>query len=266
MEAPAAASPLVILGAGYTGRFLAIALSSQGRTVLFTSRDPDHRLPFVPAAQRLRFDLAQPSTWTNIPVSADLIWCFPAAPLDLVQQFTAAWNSPRRLVVLGSTSAYDTGETTTYPPPWINETASVDLTKPRVQGEEFLRKTYGAIVLRVSGIYGPGRNPVDWIRHGRVGRSRKYVNLIHVKDLAAICVTALDHGLAGEVYNVSDGTPRTWEEMVLYAGDRWGIASAAEAASAEGGKRIDTRKLQQELGISIRHGDLFAELNLIERR
>ena len=81
-----------------------------------------------------------------------------------------------------------------YPPPWIDESAPIDLTKPRVQGEEYLRNEHGAIVLRVAGIYGPGRNPLDWIRQGRVGPSRKYVNLIHVEDLAAICLAALEKG------------------------------------------------------------------------
>lgn len=260
-----ALGPIVILGAGYTGRFLETALSGQGRIVLFTSRDPGHRLAHVPPAQRLRFDLTEPSTWANIPPSADLIWCFPAAPLDLVQQFAAVVNAPGRIVVLGSTSAYDIGEPTGYPPPWINETAPVDLSKPRVEGEEYLRKTLGAIVLRVAGIYGPGRNPLDWIRQGRVGPSRKFVNLIHANDLASVCAAALERGVPGAVYNVSDGTPRTWDDIVRYAGQRWGITQATRAASTGVGKRIETRKLQQELGVSLRHGDLFAELEVIER-
>ena len=97
--------------------------------------------------------------------------------------------------MLGSTSAYDTGGSQEYPPPWIDETAPIDYTKPRVQGEEFLRTECGAIVLRVAGIYGPGRHPYDWITSGRVGLSDKYVNLIHVEDLAAICKAALQCGI-----------------------------------------------------------------------
>ena len=265
MRATTASPPIVILGAGYTGRFLATTLSGRGRTILLTSRDPDHRLADVPPAQRLRFDLTQPSTWRNIPLAADLIWCFPAVPLNLVQQFSAAVTSPGRVLVLGSTSAYDIGKPTNYPPPWVNETAPIDLSKPRVEGEEYLRKTFGAIVLRVAGIYGPGRNVLDWIRQGRVGPSRKFVNVIHVEDLSSICAAALDRGTPGEVYNVSDGTPRTWDEIVRYAGQRWGITQATRAASTGVGKRIEIRKLRQELGVSIRHGDLFPELEELER-
>jgi nucleoside-diphosphate-sugar epimerase len=149
---------------------------------------------------------------------------------------------------------------TEYPPPWLDEIAPIDLSKPRVRGEEFLRTECSTVVLRVAGIYGPGRNPLNWIKTGRVTPSRKYVNLIHVDDLATICLAALERGAAGEAYNVSDGTPRTWNEIAHVAQARWGIAHAPEKDDAAPGKRIMTRKLQTELSVAIRHSDLYAEL------
>ena len=141
---------LVVLGSGYTGRVLHKTGTSQGRTVHATSRNPLNKLVGIPSEQRLRFDLEQPSTWLNIPVGADLIWCFPATPLEQVQAFARTLNAPpRRIIVLGSTSAYDApSQLTEYPPPWIDESAPVNLTKSRVQGEEYLRTEYGAIILR----------------------------------------------------------------------------------------------------------------------
>ena len=259
-------SPLVVLGSGYTGRVLHRTATSQGRTVHATSRNPLNNLAGIPSEQRLRFDLEQPSTWLNIPAGADIIWCFPATPLEQVQAFALTLNAPaRRLVVLGSTSAYDSpSQSTEYPPPWIDESAPIDLTKPRVQGEEFLRTNCGAIVLRVAGIYGPGRNPIDWIRTGRVGPSRKYVNLIHAEDLAAICLLALEHGKPGEGYNVSDGTPRTWNEVCATAQQQWGVAAAAVKEYPSLGKRISTAKLRSELDYRFRHSDLYEALDLIE--
>ena len=185
--------PLVVLGSGYTGRGLHKMGAPQGRTVYATSRNPLHNLADIPSELRLKFELEQPSTWPNLPAHADLIWCFPATPLEQVRAFAHSLGAPpRRIVILGSTSAYevsdDSGE---YPPSWIDESAPIDVSKPRVQGEEYLREYHGAIVLRVAGIYGPGRNPLDWIRQGRVGSSGKYVNLIHVEDLAAICLRTL---------------------------------------------------------------------------
>jgi len=252
---------LTILGAGYTAGFTLTSASQQYAHVWLTSREPERNLTHVPPKQRLLFDLAREHTWSNIPHGTDLLWCFPASPVDSIRRFTAHLKESRgRLVVLGSTSAYDVAESHDFPPPWIDETAPIDVSKPRVQGEEWLRKEYGAIVLRVAGIYGPGRNPVDWIKSGRVGPSRKYVNLVHVGDLAAVCIAALERGTPGDVYNVSDGTPRTWEEICQVASDRWGITPLPGISAESPGKRIDTDKLVKELYPQFLHPDLYSTL------
>jgi nucleoside-diphosphate-sugar epimerase len=256
---------LVVLGSGYTGRIVHRMGISQGRTVYAASRIPLTNLAGIPSEQRLKFDLEQPSTWPNIPPGGNLIWCFPATPLEQVEAFTRSLDArPRRIVVLGSTSAYEVSDHSTgYPPTWIDESAPIDLTKPRVQGEEFLRANCGAIVLRVAGIYGPKRNPLDWIKQGRVSPSRKYVNLIHAEDLAAICLLALDKGKPGEVYNVSDGRPRTWDQICATAQQRWGVTVAAVQENRSSGKRISNAKLRTELEYRFRHPDLYSALQAL---
>jgi nucleoside-diphosphate-sugar epimerase len=170
--------------------------------------------------------------------------------------------------VLGSTSAYDVGPDQEYPPAWIDEDAPVDLQKPRVQGEEFLRTQCGAMVLRVAGIYGPGRHPYDWIKSGRVALSDKYVNLVHVEDLAAICVAALRCGVSGTVYNVSDGVPRTWRDIGRRLGAETLVEPPAGKQKQMPGKRLATTKLRallNEARISMRHPDLFRALGDLPR-
>jgi hypothetical protein len=257
---------MIILGAGYTGRYLASALTTTSCPFFATSREPDKNLSHVPVDRRMKFDLEQPSTWSNIPAGANLVWCFPATPLTAVQRWAGTQHSRfKRFVILGSTSAYEVpDDSTNYPPPWIDESAPIDLTKPRVQGEEFLRKDCGAIVLRVAGIYGPGRNPLDWIRQSRVGPSRKYVNLIHVEDLSAICLAALEHGRPGETYNVSDGRPHTWEEIYTTAQQRWSVTTTAANKDPSPGKRISNAKLREEFGYTLKYQDLYEALALIE--
>jgi hypothetical protein len=256
---------IVVLGSGYAARFMR-SLTDSYVNVLHTSRDPLRHLAGIPERQRLHFDLAEPRTWSHIPTGSDLLWCFPAAPVEAVRNFANAIGSIGRLVVLGSTSAYDIGASQEHPPPWIDETAPIDRTKPRVQGEEFLRHECGAIVLRVAGIYGPGRHPYDWIASGRVSLSDKYVNLIHVEDLAEICRAALQCGIPGAAYNVSDGAPRTWKEI----GRRlYGDQPVEEPAGAQqSGKRLNTVRLRSmllEARTSIRHPDLLHALDLLPR-
>ncbi|MCP9470522.1 MAG: hypothetical protein NNA31_11050 [Nitrospira sp.] len=254
--------PLVILGTGYTGRLVYEREQAQDRVVFATSRDPDRHLPFVPPERRIRFDLADRATWRNLPRDSNLLWCFPAEPLELVQEF-AGDLTVRRLVVLGSTSAYQMTPSRNDPPAWVDETAPLDRSKPRVQGEEWLRTTCQAIVLRVSGIYGPGRHPLKWIKQGRVGPSRKYVNLIHVEDLANICLVALERGVRGEAYNVSDGTPRTWQEICHLARERFRVQRMVEVGNDSAGKRIANGKLLSLLaaaGSSLSYPDLTQAL------
>ncbi len=259
---------VVILGSGYLARFM-LSLTNSYSTVLHTSRNPENHLKWLPQTQRLRFDLNETETWRNIPSDADLLWCFPASPLSAVQQFASHVNGPsRRLVVLGSTSAYDIGVAHDHPPPWIDETAPIDLAKPRVQGEEFLRAECGAIVLRVAGIYGPGRHPYEWIKSGRVVLSDKYVNLIHVEDLAAINLAALGHGVSGAVYNVSDGVPRTWREIGRGLDGGQLVEPQTGEQKQALGKRISTTKLRamlQEANMSMRHPDLFRALESLQQ-
>jgi hypothetical protein len=88
-----AISPLVVIRYGYTGRVLHRTGTLQGRTVHATSRNPPSNLAGIPSEQRLRFDLERPSTWLNIPVEADLIWCFIATPLEQVQAFARMLNA-----------------------------------------------------------------------------------------------------------------------------------------------------------------------------
>ena len=73
--------------------------------------------------------------------------------------------------MLGSTSAYETSKIGSDS--LLDELAPIDHTRPRVMGEDFLRTHVGATVLRVAGIYGPGRHVLDWIRRGKVGTSQR---------------------------------------------------------------------------------------------
>lgn len=255
---------LIILGTGYTGRVLFQQARAAGRIVFAASRAPDTNLQGIPPEQRIRFDLDRADTWDSIPTRADVVWTFPAVPPDTVCTFGERIAPHlRRLIVLGATSAYEGSLQAVRGEP-VDETASVDRSIARVQGEELLRERYGAIVLRVAGIYGPGRNPLDWIRQGLVGYSHRYVNLVHVEDVAAIILRIVEDGMPGDTYNVSDGTPRRWSEIMDAAAARWGTAKPLPA-DPTAGKRISNRKLLAELGYTFRYPDLYKALEELEQ-
>jgi nucleoside-diphosphate-sugar epimerase len=66
------------------------------------------------------------------------------------------------------------------------------------------------IILRVPGIYGKGRLPVDRVklREPLVNNNESRVtNIIHVEDLARICIASIALENEIEIINVSDGNP-----------------------------------------------------------
>ena len=253
-------APLVILGAGYTGRFIYRAARQRRRPVFATSRDPEAHLTFAQPEHRIRFDLLESATWSQIPDRSDIVWCFPALPRDAAGTFAQrAVDRDSRLVLLGSTSAYGTDR-----PGFIDERVPVRRSIPRVSSEERLRATCGATILRLSGIYGPGRHVFDWIRRGKIKNSNKSVNLIHVEDVAELCLLALRYAVLGSTYIVSDGQPRSWAEICRFADERFQIAIPPATTAREPGKRLSPQQILSDFNYRLKHPDLFKALTELE--
>ena len=251
--------PLVILGAGYTGLRVYQQAIETGWQVFATSRRPQVQLCDIPPKHRLRFDLTQTKTWATIPDPAHLLWCFPAVPLDLVKDFLSArTRQTGRLLVLGSTSAYiPDGHL-------ITENTSLKSHLPRVQTEEYLRTTYKAVIIRLAGLYGPGRHIFDWIRKGKIQNTQKWVNLLHVQDAAAICLQALEQASDGNTYLASDGQPRTWGEICSIASSKWRVPIPPPTRPKHSGKQVSIHKLRTELNYRFLFPDLYQALDQIE--
>ena len=103
----------------------------------------------------------------------------------------------------------------------VDETYEVnpgtDRAKRRVSAESQLinyckQKKISLIILRVPGIYGKGRLPIDRIKSGEPiikKEESRVTNLIHVEDLARLVIAGLkiDNIDLHEIINVSDGNP-----------------------------------------------------------
>jgi nucleoside-diphosphate-sugar epimerase len=124
------------------------------------------------------------------------------------------------------------------------------------------------VILRVAGIYGPGRLPVEKVREGApvlAGSDSPFSNRIHSEDLARVCVAAARRGTGGAVYNVSDGQPGTIAQYYCAVADLLGVprpptmtmAKARRVMSQEmlsylsESKRVDNRKMREELGVAL---------------
>jgi nucleoside-diphosphate-sugar epimerase len=80
-----------------------------------------------------------------------------------------------------------------------------------------------AMVVRSSGIYGPGRGVLfDKLKRGEAvieGEGSRWMNQIHQRDLVGALVHLIDYGKPGEIYNASDNTPFTQRDYYAWCAD-----------------------------------------------
>ena len=202
----------------------------------------------------------------------------------LICRFLAALPSdqlPERLVLLSTTAVYGDchGE-------WICETQPVNPQtargKRRLDAEQTAREWsentgVPIVILRVGGIYGPGRLPIARIKQGLPILQEAvspFTNRIHQDDLAQICVAAAERGKAGEVYNISDGQPSTMSRYFKDIAQAYGLPMPPEVSLDEAQKvmsagmlsylkesrRLDNSKMVGELGVVLGYPDLGAGL------
>ncbi len=125
------------------------------------------------------------------------------------------------------------------------------------------RLSPSGIVLRLAGIYGPGRVPfLDQIRTGQpiLVPQEGHLNLIHVDDAAAVVLAVEARAKPPRTYCVSDGHPvvrrEYYGEVARVVGAAQPIfgaarADAAVSARASTDKRVCNDSLRADLGVSL---------------
>ena len=121
-------------------------------------------------------------------------------------------------------------------------------------------------ILRLAGIYGPGRNALVAAADGtarRILKPGQVFNRIHVEDIARTLSACLSSQRPGEVWNVADDEPAPGPEVIEYAARLLGKSPppaiafenadlSAMARSFYGeSKRASNRRLKQKLGVTL---------------
>jgi len=121
-------------------------------------------------------------------------------------------------------------------------------------------------VFRLSGIYGPGRNPIVKLREGRsqrIVKAGQVFNRIHVDDIATTLMASLDRPRPGAVYNVTDDEPAPPQTVTEHAAALASLPLPPEvdfetadlspmARSFYGeNKRVRNRLIRDELGVAL---------------
>ncbi|OAF02565.1 NAD(P)-dependent oxidoreductase [Bradyrhizobium centrolobii] len=154
---------------------------------------------------------------------------------------------------------------------WVDEStparAGLDRTRLRVAAEQaWVEATRGEVaVLRLAGIYGPGRNALATLRAGsarRIVKPGQFFNRIHVDDIASTIMAAVRHQGCG-TWNVCDDEPAPPQDVIAYAAKLMGVPPPAEEAfeTAEmsamarsfyaGNARVSNARLKRELRVTL---------------
>lgn len=184
--------------------------------------------------------------------------------------------APRRLVYISTTGVYgdhrgsDVDEQTPVNP--RSPGAALRVGAEKAVTEWAAGTGNDAIILRVPGIYGPGRLGIERIREqSPIVRDEDVGpgNRIHVDDLATCCAAALDESRPAGVYNVGDGDHRTSAAFTKEIARQLRLPPPPEITMAEAEqrfspmrlsflrdqRRVDTTKMRDVLGVTPKYSN-----------
>jgi dTDP-4-dehydrorhamnose reductase len=158
---------------------------------------------------------------------------------------------------------------------WVDETMTPSPSSERSLARLQAERSWAAIgnesgkkiyILRLAGIYGPGRNALLNLQAGtarRVVKRGQVFNRIHVEDVSRAIDAAIAHKGLGGVFNVSDDAPAPPQDVITFAAMLMGVepppeqdldsadlTPLARSFYAEN-KRVSNRKLKDELGVRL---------------
>jgi len=221
-------------------------------------------------------DVTRPESLTALPPAETVLYCVGHRPRDggvrwavyvdgLKAVLDVLTPATRRVIYASSTGVF--GQTDGS---WVDE--DTPCRPSREAGQAFLaaeqllaehRLADRAIILRLAGLYGPGRLPrkTDLLAGKPIpAPSGGYLNLIHADDAAAVVMAAEQRAKPPRTYIVSDGHPV--QRRTYYAGlaERLAVPlprfidpppNAPVAVRATADKRASNERMVAELGVRL---------------
>jgi nucleoside-diphosphate-sugar epimerase len=277
----------LIAGCGYVGRRLAGRLRQNCRVVALVRSNGTAEGLLADGLETIVADLdadREPPELAQAAQGAAIAYLAPPPDTGTTDprlvRFLAGLGGSRPAVFLymSTTGVYgDTGGST------VDESSPVapsnDRSRRRVAAETAAREWCEArgvrwIVLRVPGIYGPDRLPLERLARREPAlrpEDSGPANRIHVDDLVTACIAALERPVEG-VFNVGDGdhssTTAFLQATARLAGlpppelvslaDAPGRISPGMLAYLVESRRVDTRRMREELGLTPRYDSVAA--------
>lgn len=282
---------IFIIGCGYIGQKLATRVLTEVEDIevmaLARSSASNQQLQSL-GIMTVPGDLDRSALLSELPTAQTVVYYFAPPPTQGVQDtrlsaFLTALKPkqyPDKIVLISTTGVYgDCGGA------WIDEQQPLkpqtDRARRRIDAETQLQAWQAnsgvpTVILRVPGIYGPDRLPIERIQQGLpvlAAEVAPYSNRIHAEDLVTACLLAGVSEGSG-IYHVSDGSPSTMTDFFYQVADVFQLprppaltwAEAQQQLSPEmlsylsESKRLKLDHIQQELGYVAEYPNLAAGL------
>lgn len=248
---------ILIVGYGDIGHRVGQHYTVPGQPITAVCRQPTAAEMVTHIASDLDSDDQTITQWLAQNPNAHVYWFAPPQKTGLTDQrirrFCEQLSSGciKRLVYISTTAVYGDCQGR-----WIDENEPLkpgtDRGRRRQDAEICLQKAsvkhqFELAILRVPGIYGPGRWPLTRLKKGLpVLREEEspYTNRIHQDDLARICVAAMNNApiKTGEwqTYNCSDGQPSTMTDYFNRVADGFGISPPPQVGHLEAEQQLSS--------------------------
>lgn len=261
----------LLVGCGYVGRPLAEALVARGTGVVAVSRAPEN-LP--KGVEGMACDITKAEEVAQLPPEFDWVVNTVSSTKGGAEEYRAVYVEGTRHLLghLKFVKYVFTSSTSVYGQKDGSVVTEASAAEPQAETSRILREAeeltlrHGGTVLRVAGIYGPERGALfmQYLRRDAVirGDGKRSLNMAHRDDVVGAILAALEHGRAGEIYNVADDAPPAEEEFFrwleeqlkrgyhpprareeLFAGRKRGLTN----------KKVSNRRLKEELGCRLKY-------------
>jgi len=228
---------IILAGFGYLGKFIEQQADFNNKKVLYKlSRNPDKYRSVFGKHVEVDFDKEKFDITEILDESTIIYMAPPNKDKDKDPRLENFLNNTKRsniekIIYISTSGVYgDCGGS------YVTENAELkpmtSRAKKRVIAEKMIIKystvnNTSYVILRVPGIYGLGRLPLNKIRAREpliIKDECKITNLINVEDLARVVWRVIKDNIKNEIINVSDGTPITSTEYYLKIYDELEIA------------------------------------------
>lgn len=277
--------PILIAGCGYVGRRLAARLKDRFEiTALVRSAETAAALEKQGVkVEVIDFDRVRANA--SIPERLDqeaIVYLTPPpntgeSDLRLDRFLHLAIVPPKTFLYMSTTGVYGHTEGG-----FVDESTPLqpltDRARRRMSAEEMTRvwcheRRVRRVVLRVPGIYGPGRLPLERLRKREPMvciEDAGITNRIHVDDLVSACEAAIVNKEARGIYNVTDGNSISSTEFTDRVAQLVGLPPPPKVSMVEAqltfsperlsflneSRRVGNERMLKHLGVKLRYADI----------